>query len=489
MYNDQNFEHIHNMLENILNQELPPATINEQEFLETQLSRNQQEIVLCKDPWQTIFGGKRGGKSATVTGMTFHTDQFTNRDKPGVIFYGSTTAEHAKRLCFDRLVKLQKSYGAKWHYQMSKNTIKTQSNVILFGGLKDIKTASNYQGLPFKLVVLDEAHLINDLVMQYFIDEIVSGGLFDHYPHSRVIFAGNPFPIHSGYIWDAITNPKYTHHSLSIKDNEWFSQEKKMAFINDWLERRGETMKNPSNVTRRMLFGEHVADDSMLVLNFTDKDKFEELTPEQKATFDRIYDCSMGVDLGFDDKTAICVTYYDPKNDIIYLDYEFQESAMTVVPLANHIKNRVFPIYNTKSQNIIDTQGGGKQTAMSLTRDYSIPIISSKKGTKMHYVSLLRSYNQMHKIKVKDESALKSEARHILFNKHHTKIDDDSFHSDIFHAVLYSFRFIYQKHIEDKQNKKAKLSPVEELHERIKKQETFNKNPKPSDYGFNKTTY
>lgn len=486
MFQDQDWNHVKNLIQNRIDETIPPPEIDLENFLESQFFHKQKEIVLCKDRFQTLFGGKRGGKSSTNIGNAFYTDQWIVPDKKGVILYMATTAEQAKRLAFAKLAALEKGFKAKWHYQMAKYTIETPSSIILFGGLKDKKAAHAFQGMPFKLVIIDEAPLINDEVLQYFIDEVVRGGLFDFAPHSRLILTGNPFPVHSGYVWECLQNPKWTHHTLNLMDNtaEGFSLEKKQKFVQEWLDSRGETMDNLSNVTRRMLFGEHVADDSLLILKFGEQDIYEELTPEQKATFDRTYDCSLGIDLGFDDKTAVAVSYYDPVKDIVYLDYEWQEVGVTIVPLANHIKKNVLTKYDTKSQNIIDTQGGGKQTAISLSKDYGIPIIPAKKGTKMHYVSLLRSYNEMHKLKVKQNSLLKNEARHIIFDKHHKKIDDDQFHSDIFHAILYDFRFLYQKYIETKQTAEKPKTPLEELQERIKKYQNFKAKPSPTDYGY-----
>ena len=363
------------ILERLANEATPPPTIDRQDFLD-KFYPKQQKVITDEYRYGTIFGGKRSGKSSVLAGLTFYTDNFVLPDRPGIIFLCSTTAEHAKTLFLKRLQSICKKYRIKnWHYQLSKSRITTPHNLIIFVGLKDLKSVYDQQGAPVKLCIIDEAQFVKDDILKAFIDLVVSLGMFDFHPFSKTVFAGNPFPVHSGYMWDELQNPEIKHFNLNLTDNTFFSEKEKMNFITAELKKRGETMQTLSNNTRRLIFGEHIADHDKLILNFTEKDEFDYLTPQQINS----YDCFMGIDLGFDDKTAIACAYYDYISRDIFLDYEFQEQHMTILPLADKIKS-LLPSYITHGQNIIDTQGGGKQTAFSLIQDHGIPFIPSKKN-------------------------------------------------------------------------------------------------------------
>ena len=422
---------------------------------------------------------KRGGKSVSGAGKVVYNDIWNRPDKGGIIFYGSTTVEQARRLGLKRIIQAQRAWDFKWEYKLGKNMIITQRNIILFGGLKDLKSVYSYQGEPFKTVILDEPQFIKENVLKTFIQEVVSGSMVDFEGDANVSFIGNPFPIHSGYLWDMIQNPETTTFRINMEDNPEISEKAREKFIKDELKARGETMETLSNSTKRLLFGIWEEDTSSLVLSFDRTDEFESLPQDRNLI------TVSGCDLGFDDKTAICVLRYDPKDDVVYVDYEFQQPEMTIKEVAEQY-DKVLKTYNTNGQNAIDTQGGGKQTAISLNVNHGIPIVAAKKADKMHYVNLLRSYNRMGKLKVRKDSALAADARHILFAKHNKKLDDDYFHSDIFHAVLYAFRFIYMEFKEPLEEKKKIFDPVEDKLERIReKTEQDLQSVSPGLYGIN----
>ena len=480
MFNDVNYKKDIELLQGLLMEKLPEPTIDKASFLEDNFFPKQREYITCQSKYQTLFGSKRGGKSASSGGKIMYFDHWVAPEKPGYLIYASTTTEQAQRLVLKRLQQAEKGYDLNWHWKLGKNTIQTERNIILFAGLKDLKAVYSLQGLPIKLCIIDEPQFVKDEVLKTFILDVVSMGMIDFQGEASCCFVGNPFPVHSGYLWDMVQNQSdyVKHYMINLSDNTFFNEKQKIQFINQELEIRGETMDTLSNSSKRLIFGQWAEDDGHLVLSFKDKEKhiFDKIPNRERC------DCIMGIDLGYDDKTAIAIMFYDPVDDIMYLDYEYQQEGMTIVPLVNKAKE-VLAIYDTDSQNIIDTQGGGKQTAMTIRNDYGIPIIPAKKSDKIAWIQLLRSYNEMGKLKVKNDSALMNEARHIVFNKNYTKLDEDHFHSDIFHAVLYGFRFIYQKHKAIEKENIIK-TPLEDMLDRIKKN-NYNekKRVEEEDYG------
>lgn len=461
---ENNHNNLTNLMKGIINESLPDKPLDKEAFLKNNfINKKYIDYVTCTATYHTCFGGKRAGKSAANAGKIIWIDQFVEPDKPGYIFYASPTTEQSKRLSLKRLLEVRKRYKFQWKIQVAKNMIITQNqNVIQFIGLKDLKSVYQIQGLPVKACIVDEAQLINNDVLKTFIQDIVAMGMADFYGNAFCVLTGNPSPIHSGYCWDFKNNPLFKHFRINFLDNPHYSMDYKKKFLADEIANRGETLDNLSNGSKRLLYGQEIEDVDKMVLRFDEGDFFESV-PEKHKMY-----CFSGTDLGFDDKTAIAVMYYDFENDLIYIDEEFQSTQMTLTPLAEKL-NDILGRHDTRGRNIIDTQGGGKQTAATLATDYRIPIIPAKKADKMHYISLLRGYNKLHKIKVRRDSFLLNDSKHLIFNQHFTSLDDNYFHSDIFHAVLYAFSFIYLKFLE---KKKAKAIPtrMQDLIDKIKRQ-------------------
>ena len=124
---------------------------------------------------------------------------------------------------------------------------------------------------------------------------------------------------------------------------------------------------------------------------------------------------------------------------------------------------------------------------MSMQRRHHIKIERAKKKQKMDYVKIFRSYVKSGRFKVKKESLMNHESKLVLFNHNFTALDDKAYHSDIFHACLYAFRFAYIKHVEPKKKENENPHPLDSIYERIEKKQKrdgiiFSGKVKKSDY-------
>ena len=85
---------------------------------------------------------------------------------------------------------------------------------------------------------------------------------------------------------------------------------------------------------------------------------------------------------------------------------------------------------------------------------------------------MLQTYNKHHKLKVKKRSSIiLSEANKIIFDPKFTKIDDDEYHSDIFDAILYAFKWVIMEHKKTEKEKLIITDPVMLKLEEIRKKE------------------
>ena len=483
MYKDQDFRHTLKIAAGLLREQVPETTIPVEDFLNQGFSHLQQKFILDRSKYKDLEGGKRGGKSVVLAGDLVYTDLYIQPEKKGYLIYGSRTAGHAKRLALQRLMQAKNKYNFKWKTQLSQNIIVTERNVIVFAGIKDLKSVWDLQGLPIKWACVDEAQFIKSDVLECFIRDVVAMGLNDFKGDGVCILAGNPAPVEEGYRWDYQKRPTTSQHRINIMDNPSFSNQEVHELLTEELEARGETWENMSNASKRLLLGKKATDKGLLVLKFTDKDFFDQIPPETRNNCDIF----IGIDLGYDDKTAVIALYYDWKNDIIYADYEFQETEMTETELAGHLKTEVLPYNNSKGQNVIDTQGGGKQTAAGLRRDHNIPMLAAKKSEKMAWIRKMKAYNKAGKLLIKKGSPLANDAKHVIFTKHYDKLDEEHFHSDIFHAALYAFRHLKMKY--ERKTTEKKLSPEEELIKRFRyNKELEQKKIEKEEYGLDEET-
>ena len=330
-------------------------SLDKEQFLKVNFkTRTYIDFILDDAMHQTIFGSKRGGKSCALGGKVIYCDNFIATDKPGYILYCARTAGQAKRLILKRLIQVQKKYKFKWKStRLAQNRITTEyNNEILFVGLKDLKSVYDLQGLPVKMCIIDEANLISDHILTTFLLDVVEMGMADFKGFGQIILAGNPQPIHAGKCWEMRQNPLYSHHKVNFLDNPHYSDKYKKKFIEELLNSRGETIETMSNTSKRLIYGIDVEDRDKLVLKFTDEDFFtdEDYGKTIPSKDDMI--CICGIDLGFNDATAIAFLYYDPIGDCVYIDSEYEETEMSFKDIATYMILNLTH-YKTKGRNIV----------------------------------------------------------------------------------------------------------------------------------------
>jgi len=431
------------ILDTVASEQVPPTPFDEDYFLNTNFYSGQIKYIRDRTTYKSLFGGKRSGKSSVSAGDLIFCDQTVLKHKKGFLIYASSTVEHAKELSLHRIMQANKKHKFKYDLNLSKNVIKTPYNTILFMGLKDLKSVYDHQGIPVKKAVIDEPQFVKEPILKAFVYDVVAGGMIDFEGQAQCSYIGNPFPIHSGFLWDELKNPKVSSHELNLFDNSFIKEKQKIEFLKNELEKRGEVydrtrgIDTRSNATKRLLFGEWSEDISNLVLRFTKDNHFQKIPSIEMAKVNYY----IGIDLGWHDKCAIVVIAHNPYTGKMWCVYEWEESHITITPLAEKIKY-LLKIYDTRGRNIVDSAGGGKQIAQTLKREHQIPMIAAEKPRKMDWVRHLQDAVDTRQFMIKSDSQLLSDSRHLLFKNQHQEIDEDHFHSDTFHAALYAFRYV-----------------------------------------------
>ena len=443
---------------------LGQVKIDPQQFLQDNFFEKQREYIIDTTSYITSFGGRRIGKSVGNAGKIVWFDEFVQPHKPGYIVYASTTVHHAKRLALRRLMEAQKAYQLNWKPRLSLNEIVMRNNILQFAGLKDLQSVYNLQGIPIKLAIIDEPQFIRNDILETFIREIVSYGKLEFGGEAVCALTGNPFPHHVGYLYDLIFKQEgVKRYTWSIYDNTHFDKQDIENFIDEELKVRGLERGKESAEFKRLMYGEWAKDDGNLVLPFSEKNYYSELP---SGTFINI----LGIDIGWHHHTALSMLRYNPVTKEVFLTEEYRDAKMTAGDIAGHIRRMKASLPASEiCCQVMDTQGGGKTTAETISAEHGIPIIPAKKAEKMAAVRRIKDFVTTGKLKILNKEGqttqLETDAGHIVFTHHGTAINDDvksGYHSDQFFSVLYGLRYIIENYMsEEIGRKQAKETDIQ----------------------------
>lgn len=451
-----NYRYYSGLLNGLLEDFSPEQRIDKEKFLSEQFFQKQRDYIECKDKYVVFTGSKRSGKSSANAGKIVYFDQFVMPEKPGFILFCTTFVEHAKRLAVPKLIPANNYYNLKWKFQLNKNSIITKNNVILFGGLKDAQSIKALQGLPYKCVIIDEANIVPDHSLKDFVVNVVSLGMIDFEGMGQCNFTGNPLVVNRGYLYkNHIKNPETKKFKITVFENKFlYSNHKNPSkkireYIDLELKHRGETFKNMSNNSKRMILGEDAPEENLNILNFKKTDIFSKNPDELNTEY------ILGCDFGYKDRTAVLVIAYDKVKDEMYVMKEWQSSGRTISEVAKKQKSFIQQ-YPTYGRNIVDTQGSGLHIAETIHKEHGVPFEAAQKSEKLNFIYRLIDYNRRGKIKIRERSYFQKEQDLIFWNAKCSDIDETYYHSDIFYALFYAFRFIQKQWIVKRKESKKK---------------------------------
>lgn len=320
------------------------------------------------------------------------------------------------------------------------------------------------RGQAYDLVVIDESKSFPHEVLTELVEEVLGPALNDRM--GTLAMVGTPGSILAGVFYDAtkpesaISRPwkdratvdgtrpfRWSFHQWNVRDN--------VAMPHLWqacLEDKaayGWSDDNP--IWQREYLGHWLADDDALVYRYNhNHDGRNDWVRDPSSSnahglpTGHEWEYVLGVDLGYDDDTALVVMAYSSSHPDLYQVFEFKSQHMTVLDVATKIRETEVE-FGEFTAIVGDKGGAGKQVLESLARDHRIAMQAAEKTEKRDYIELVNSDLLEGRIKIIPDGLLATELRYNAWDETRRK-EDDSCANDLCDSFLYSWRYCYHRH-------------------------------------------
>jgi hypothetical protein len=340
------------------------------------------------------------------------------------ILYGTLTKDKAKSICWMPIMKLLSQLGLKridrGDLFLEDGDFKTDevrmeiyfkngSKIKLTGFDSTEKEIDKVLGEPYDLVILDEVQSfkgnVGDLVYKRLLITVSER-------HGRIKMIGTPGDVRLGFFYDINCTEKpqklkWGRYKWSWKDNIGVSDHEStkgmlmrdilQGVLNDILEANPKFVETPEYYQEWL--GEYYVDLENLVY------KFNPL--ENVYTHDvQPIDCILGVDLGWNDETAMIVWGWNPNDPNLYQLDQFYEQKCDLDRVAEKVLEfkAQYPIISV----VIDSQNA--QGIKTIENRYQIGFTSADKMGKFEHIRLMNTDLRRGKIKFKEDCIWITEA-------------------------------------------------------------------------------
>lgn len=417
-----------------------------------ELFPEQQAVI--DDPFRkkSVLCPRRAGKTHTGIAYALHTCLLN----PGAnVVIVTLTLKSAKKLYWKPVLELSDRYGLNFrrkggiHNTHGIIRLENGSELTLVGA-DSYAEIEKLRGPAYDLVIVDECKSFGAELFRELVEEVIIPACSDR--NGSLLLIGTPGAILSGPFFEAtypeyldpehgepITrlysnpdvywnnlarNPKWSRHTWSSEHNIF----KPDVWKNALQEKIDSRWADDNPIWLREYLGLWVPLGDAMVYAFASiltADRNEELPRciyrfgkgdgYNKWGLDSRHDWRfvMGLDIGFEDDTAISVGAYSPTKGEMYIVYEWKQPKLVISQIASQIK-LVSELFNGQIEAMVaDTGSGGKTTVESLNRMYGTFLVPAQKTAKNEFVQLFNSDLYDGKIKVLADSELAYEWRNL----------------------------------------------------------------------------
>ena len=404
-------------------------------------SKKQREFLEHLHHSLIFWGGKRSGKTLGSVSKVILKDQ-TGQVGPRIELAGSSL-EKIKSLYWQPLFTANKYFELGWEFRPGDSLIQTRHRQIVFRSLRDIANINKSTGFQMLFVLVDEAHTIKSHLLEYYINNIVRIN-FLNVDDAQIALLLNPpvypLPIFREKFFD---NTEYIKIHTKASDNpsipkktlrEFMEQEAKVLGFSSVAE-----ASKKSNEFRRNIYGEWIEDTGRIIIT-PERVQYYETAPKEDMSY------VLGVDIGAGKAMdAIVVVGYNKyeRSAWVVEEKELDTFEEDLEKLADNIKY-FYEKYKPHAIEL-DTGGVGNRIAGTLRTRYGIPCVNpATKKDKMAFIEELKAEIYRGRLMFHKDSSLVKEFSQIIYNDDHSEVDDvNGIHSDLFDALLYSMRAVF----------------------------------------------
>ena len=393
----------------------------------------QNNFITDPSKLKAVQCTRRAGKSYGA-GLYAFKEAYEN---PGVsVVVIGLTRDSVKRIFMKDILTVinhELNLGAKPNNSDLTWTLPNGSVIYLLGIDAKPDDMSKLLGQKNKLVVIDEsAFFRQDLNKLIF--EILKPSMIDYDGTIALISTTSHL---ANTLYHKITTGQvqgWSVHKWTARDNPFIA--------NKW-DKEIEDLKanNPgienTPMFKRMYLNEWAIDTEALVYKWPDKALDYQL-PQDKLHY------VLGIDLGYDDATALVVCAYSEYSPNLYVVETFKKSKMIISEVADKILE-----LNTKYEfqaMVIDN--AAKQAVEEMKVRYQLPLIPAEKSGKRDFIELLNSDLQTGKIRIAAEAMdLHTEWASLVWDERklalNTFVEHPSCPNHLSDAFLYAWRYVY----------------------------------------------
>ena len=373
---------------------------------------------------KTALCSRRSGKTYA---SCYYLLEEASRYPDIICAYIALTRRSAKRLMWTELKRADRKYMLNIKFNNAELVAELNNgSQIILAGADDEAEVDKLRGSAYRLVIIDEAASFGPH-LSVLIEEVLEPALVDH--NGTLAMIGTPAAHCSGIFYEATTGirPEYSTHSWTIMENPH------IPHAEEWLDRRRKqkrwTDDNP--IYQREWRGKWVRSDDSLIYKYDRKNLVESMPTDE---FD--FEYCLGVDLGYEDATALVVGAFCRNLPDFYVVESFKKSHMLPVDIAAKVRE-LDSAYNFTTM-VADTGGLGKSIVEEFRKRYSLPLKAAEKRNKGSYIELLNDDLATGKVKVLDQSIL-SEWDVLQWDEDRRK-EDPRFENHLSDACLYAWR-------------------------------------------------
>jgi phage terminase large subunit len=391
--------------------------------------QDQAKIVLDDEKDVAILGTRRSGKTHSIALRLLRA---ARKHPKSLALYIALTRDSAKSIMWpvlQEVIEKNKIDATMKEHDLTVHL--ANSSIIKIVGADMKNFMQRLRGAKYSEVAIDEMQSWRAHVTEM-VDEVLKPALIDF--NGALVIAGTPGPIKDGYFYEVTEKHLggYSQHRLFMQKNPFIPN------ANEWLEKHIKkqdwSMDNPT--LRREYFGEWVDDPEALVYKFS-RDRnlkpFDNLRVPQP-----IY--VMGLDFGFNDKTAVSVIAYSETTKLAWVVYCEGRSGLDVTDIAFWVK-QIRDRYGVITIEA-DTGGLGKTISAELISRHGIFINPAEKTDKLSWIALLNDELRQGHLFVSTDCPDLADQYMTLTKDDHGK-EDPRLQNDLCDSVLYNFRKVY----------------------------------------------
>lgn len=389
----------------------------------------QKKAFKDEAQFQSWLCTRRAGKTTDLAVVLIEAAQ----KYPGCqVPYFGLTRDSVRNTFWPILQELNTNYGLKGNPLESKlELVLPNGSRIRAIGADQKNFIQRVKGAKYPVAAVDEAQAFRPHIREL-IDEALIPAIGDY--NGKIIMAGTPGPIPHGMFYEATTQPKkhgWSLHSWSLFDNPHFPDAR--GFVDAVKTKRGWTDDNPTLL--REFYGKWVQDFDSLVYKFQlGRNEYRDL-PVGGYDWTRI----LGVDFGFNDKTAFSVLTYCRESPVVYCEYAYGESGLSVTAIASIIKDlrqKYAPV-----KIVGDCGALGKTIAEELRKRHGIPLHPAEKTQKLANIALLNDAMRASFFKVHEsQEDVKHQYMTLTHHPDGTGREDPVLPNDLADCILYAWR-------------------------------------------------